>query len=111
METSNIAIAWELLFQDKYDEILDPNKPENTARSNAERKKKTDEFRKFAEGSGKLLYDTWKQDIRTKVLQLLANPKVDECNCHICSSVRGLRYILHLCISAERIINTQKKEI
>lgn len=107
--TTNIAIAWEILFQDKYDEILNPNKPENTARANAEDKKKTADFRRFVEGQGKILFDTWKKDIREKVLLLLSNPKVDECNCTICSSVREIRYVLHLCISAEQIINQQKK--
>jgi len=110
VENSNISIAWELLFDSKYDDILNPNLPQNTARMNAEQKKKANDFKKFVEGEGRVLFDQWKKDIREKVLQLLSNPKVDECNCHICSSVRELRYILHLCISAERIITEQKEK-
>ena len=107
---SNLTVAWRLLFDEEYDNILDPNKPEDTARMNATEKKKATDFKKFATGQGKPLFDRWKKDIREKILQLLSSPEIDECGCKICSSVKELRYILHLCISAEQIINSQKEK-
>ena len=110
MENSALEIAYKVLFNEEYDTVLNPNLPENTARMSAEQKKKSNDLRKFAEGTGKILFDKWKNDIQKNLLQLISNPKIEECGCLSCILIREVRSKLHLLIDAEQTINEQKEK-
>lgn len=107
MDNSITALAWELLFNEKYESIPDPNKPENSAYLNAIQQQRIDSIRHFAMGNGKILYDEWKKKVRSETLALLTIPKSELCNCAACMILREIRPRLELIIEAENIL---KKE-
>lgn len=108
MDNSITALAWELLFGEKYESIPDPNKPENSAYINAIQQQRTDSIRHFAMGTGKVLYDEWKKKIRSEMLALLTVPKSGLCNCVPCMILREIRPRLELIIEAEELLSLER---
>lgn len=102
------ALAWELLFGEKYESIPDPNKPENSAYINAIQQQRIDSIRHFAMGSGKVLYDEWKKKIRSEVLALLTVPKKELCNCTVCMILKEIRPRLEMIIEAEQLLSNER---
>ena len=106
---SLVALAWELLFNEKYDSVPDPNKPENSSYINAMRKQRTDSIRHFAMGGGKALYDEWVRKVRSETIALLTVPKTALCNCTACMILREIRPRLELIIEAERRLSEERQ--
>jgi hypothetical protein len=102
------SLAWELLFNEKYESIPDPNKPENSAYLTAVKQQRNDSIKHFANGSGKVLYDEWKKKIRSETLALLTVPKAELCNCTACMILREIRPRLELIIEAETILSNER---
>lgn len=99
-------IAWATLFGDDLDTMLDPNKPENEARLNAEQKQKKESFRQFYTGPGKPFFDHVKYDIRMKMYNLIMLSEVD-CKCELSNTIREMRIFLKMLASAESLTKNQ----
>ncbi len=106
---SLVALAWELLFNEKYESIPDPNRPENSAYINAVRKQRTDSIRHFAMGGGKVLYNEWMRKVRSETIALLTVPKTSLCNCPACMILREIRPRLELILEAENILSEDRQ--
>jgi len=105
----NLVTLWGVLFNEEYEDILDPNKPENTARMKVESEIKKDKFRKFIEGIGKGFFDETGKELKKKLVALISSPAVEECNCRICIDLREIRYITQFLIKAEMILSEKEK--
>jgi len=99
-------LAWNLLYNEDFEQILDPNKPENTARMNADQRAENEKLRVFVEGPGKVLIDKWKKQIKSDMLSLLAMPEQKtQCHCYACQIIQRVRNKFELLLEAEYIIN------
>ena len=110
METENVsltALAWEVLFGEKYETVPDPNKPENVSYYNAKKRERNEKLRLFCTGQGKVIYDEWKKKIRAETLALLTIPKTSLCNCMTCLILREIRPRLELILEAEDILKRE----
>jgi len=96
-------IAWKTLFGEEFENIPDPNKPENTAYINAMKKANVDKFKKFANGAGKVMFEQWQRELRYGVHELLTTPI--DCNCIMSLQLYKLQYLLRLIVKAQNIIN------
>ena len=111
METENIsltALAWEVLFGEKYEIIPDPNRPENSAYIAAMQRQRADSIRHFAMEGGKVIYDEWRKKVRAEMLALLTVPKLSLCNCIACMIIREIRPRLELILEAEQILSERE---
>ena len=104
------ALAWEILFGDKYESVPDPNKPENSAYINAMQQQRKDSIKHFAIGGGKVIYDEWKKRIRSETLALLTIPKSELCNCTACMIIREIRPRLELIVESESILSAESNK-
>ena len=104
------ALAWEILFGDKYESVPDPNKPENSAFINATKQQRKDSIKHFAIGGGKVIYDEWKKRIRSETLALLTIPKSELCNCTACMIIREIRPRLELIVESESILSSESNK-
>ncbi len=107
---SLVALAWELLFNEKYESVPDPNKPENSSYINAMRKQRAESIRLFAMGNGKVLYDEWIRKVRAETIALLTVPKTSLCNCIACMVLREIRPRLEMILEAESILAEEKNK-
>ena len=107
-DLSAVALAWKLVFNEEYEEIPDPNKPENTAYFNARQQERKDSIKRFLNGSGKVLYDRWNNDIKKETMSLLFMPKEKYCTCAACLILRDLRSKVEMVLEAEKILHETK---
>lgn len=101
-------LGWKILFNEDYESIPDPNKPENTAFINAKQKQRREELLRFVEGSGKVLYDRWSEKIKRNVLSLIVSPGTD-CNCINCLQIKKVQHLFELLLEAQEVIETKNK--
>jgi hypothetical protein len=87
------TIAWKALFGDDFETSLDINKPEESATVNAMNKAKREDFKKFAEGYGKVLFDQLQSDIRMGMFDLLTKDTI--CNDGHCLTTRKIEQMQH----------------
>ncbi|MCP4262816.1 MAG: hypothetical protein GY774_35705 [Planctomycetes bacterium] len=107
--TKYTELGWRLLFNEDYESIPDPNKPENTAHITAMQKAHREELLRFVEGSGAPLYNRWRTKIKRKVLGLVAMPPGHDCNCFICLQIREIQYLFSLLLEAQEVIEAKNK--
>jgi len=107
---SAAALAWEILFGEKFESVPDPNKPENTAYINALRKQRADALGAFAIGGGKVLFDEWKKKIRSETLGLLVIPENTLCGCPACMILREIQPRLKLILEVETILSDERNK-
>lgn len=98
------AIAWKTLFGEGYEDIPDPNQPENVPRIKAIRQQKIDAFRKFADGPGKVLFEQWQNELRVGMFDLVVND-ADPCNCKLSVKTKQLQYLLKLICKAQAVLD------
>jgi len=104
------SIVWELLYGEEFDRIPDPNKPENTAHLSAMAKAEREKMRVFVEGSGKVLFDRWKNQIRTQMAGLVSGRFEENCNCATCWEVRKIKNIFELVLEAQVLLTENRKD-
>ena len=97
--------AWKMLFGEDFEELPDINKPENSARVNAEIRKKVQQFKQFAEGVGKPLFDQLQTDLRSGLFTLMISSHKCDCNCNLSILTRELQGILKLIAKANEVIS------
>ena len=105
---NEIALAWKVLYDQPFDEIPDPNKPENTARLNILKKQKQEALQRLVDGPFKPIMADWKDQIRRLNLWLLFGTDVNECSCKTCAAIRNIRSKLQLMQEIQQSL--EKKE-
>jgi len=103
VQDQQAVIAWKTLFGEEFEDIPDPNKPENTAFINAKKKENIERFKRFANGSGRVMFEQWQRELRSGMFELL-NTDI-ECNCVLSMQLYKLQYLLRLIVKAQNIIN------
>ena len=109
-EQSAVALAWKILYDEELETIPDPNKPENVPYLKAKKKQRANAFKALMSGSGKILFEEWKEKVRRINLALLFIPKENLCNCPACQLIREVRSILELWIEAEQALLEDKQK-
>jgi hypothetical protein len=109
-QTKYTELGWKLLFNEDFQSIPDPNRPENSAHITAVQKKRREELLRFVEGSGAILYNRWSDKIKRKILGIVAMPAGHDCNCVICLQIREVQYLFGLLLEAQEVIETKNKQ-
>ena len=109
-EESAVALAWYILYGEEYETIPDPNKPENVPYLKAKKKQRAQAFKNLMQGRGKVLFDQWKDKIRSTNLALLFIPQENLCTCPACQLIREVRGILEIWIEAEQALLEDKQK-
>lgn len=102
------VIAWKTLFGEDYEDIPDPNKPENSAYINAKAKEYNERFKQFVEGSGSILFDKWQSRVRAGIFNIMTG-KVPHCECSLSREVEQLQFLFKLLAEAQAITENQDK--
>jgi hypothetical protein len=72
MEEGQLNVTvWKLLFGEDFPDIPDPNLPENVPHYKAKLKQKREQFKTFAEGVGKPLFEQWQGEMRAGLFTLI----------------------------------------
>jgi len=100
------TLVYKLLFGDVYKTTIDPNKPENVPRINAMLEAEREEKKRFWEGPGKVLFDSWQAKVRNGAFELITKPDL-ECNCKTCLKIKELSMLIKLLADAEITINKE----
>ena len=108
---SATAIAWKVLYNEDFEEIPNPNLPENSARINVERKQRREAISRFVTGQGKPIFDEWRKQIKSKNLALISTPDKLMCLCPACNQIRDIRSRLEMILEAEMVLREQKEDI
>ncbi len=107
-QPSITALAWELLYGDKYEPIPDPNQPENEPYARIMRKQRAESIGHFATGGGKVLFDEWKKKVRAGTLALVTISEEKLCGCPACMVLREIKPRFKLILEAETILSEQR---
>jgi len=97
------AIVWKTLFNEEQERLPDPNKPENTARINAEMKAKARRFKAFVEGPGKPFFEEIQNNIRWGMYSMLIADSI-QCGCPFCYTRNKLQWQTKLLAKAFNVI-------
>ena len=106
MEPSDIV--WESLFGERFEEVLDPNLPENEPRLRAKQQIKLEAFANFCKGVGEPFFTEIQTKLRKGVFELLTQPSKG-CSCESCVSIIKLTEQLKLLALAHYTIQETKK--
>jgi len=109
-ESSVVALAWKILYDEELEHIPDPNKPENVPYLKAKKKQRANAFKALMEGNGKVLFEEWKNKVKRVNLAVLFTPKEQLCDCAACTAIREIRNILELWIDAEQALIEEKEQ-
>jgi hypothetical protein len=101
-------IAWFVLFDEEYENIPDPNKPENIPYMKAKQKERAENLRRFYAGQGKVLFDSLKMQLKTRMMALLYAEPEKQCLCPVCALLREARSRLDLLVEAESILSEKE---
>jgi hypothetical protein len=107
---TGMALAWMLLYGDKMEQPINPNKPENLPRLKALEKQRREQLSRFVEGVGKPIIDVWKKQVREQNLALLATPYDKMCACPACLILRQIKPKLEMVTELEMILSEGKSE-
>jgi hypothetical protein len=103
-EKAIAATYWRVLYGEEYEQIPDPNKPENTVWHRAKKQERATKFKNFVKGPGSVLFDEWQKKVKQDIAALLAIPPQSLCNCPACMIVRDTRKYLELLVEAEQVL-------
>ena len=106
--TAQVALAWKILYDEPYEEVPDPNKPENIPYSKAMKKQKQEALQQFLDGPGKPLLEEWQKRIKGTNLQLLFGADVYKCTCDACLLIRDIRNLLLLMQEMRQTLEDKK---
>ena len=103
-------LAWNILYDEDFEEIPDPNKPENIPHIKALQRDEREKLKNFIEGSGKVLIDRWKAQIKAEMLSLLTlEASTPLCNCGPCQQIKAIKNKFELLLEAEDILQEPNK--
>ncbi|MDD3984246.1 MAG: hypothetical protein PHU54_09995 [Candidatus Omnitrophica bacterium] len=107
-EIDSTQIAWGILFDEKYEDIPDPNKPENIPYFTARKRERAESLERLINGPGRVLFEQWRGKLKRGLLALLVAPDDPACHCSSCMMLRKMRIIFELWIEAQRVLEDGK---
>lgn len=106
MDIKNLGpVVYKILFNDEPEKIPNPNLPENQPRMKALSQAREERFKRFWEGTGKVLFDEWQGQIRSDIFSILIN--TEDCNCKTCIKIREIETKVKLLSEAQLILNKE----
>lgn len=99
-------VAWKVLFGEDYEDIPDPNKPENSAYINAKRKENIEKFKRFVEGPGSVIFEKWQSRVRVGIFNIMTRDH-SGCTCGLTYEVDRLQFLFKLLAEAQAITEKQ----
>lgn len=106
MDNSQLGpIVFKVLFDQEPEVLPDPNNDANGPRIRAMRMAREEKFKRFWEGSGKVLLERWQEKIRGNVFDLFVG--VDDCNCKTCNKIREMRTIIQMLTEAQLVLDKE----
>lgn len=94
------------MFGEDYEDIPDPNRPENVPHIKAVKQQKIDAFKRFAEGPGKVLFEQWQNDLRIGMFDLMTSDP-SGCTCGMTYKLNNLQYLLKLICKAQAVLESK----
>jgi len=107
-ETSKINTAWKILYGLDFEEIRNPNQPENEPYFKAKRQEKLDAFEYLKKSKASVIFDMWADNIMKNNMAILFTPDSQLCGCTVCSQVRSIRETLGLWVQTETLLKKEK---
>lgn len=104
------SLAWLILYGEEFENIPDPNKPENQAHFAAKRQLRADQFKALMKGPGKVLFDQWSDDIKKLNIMLITDGRIGGCGsvCPMVVMLSEIKSKLKLWLEAESIVNENR---
>ena len=109
-ELDATSIAWKILYNEEYENIPDPNKPENIPYIAARKRERAESLERLISGPGRVLFEQWRGKLKRELLALLVAPDDLACHCSSCMSLRKLRIIFELWLEAQRVLEEKPKD-
>lgn len=101
IESQTLAtIAWMTLFGEAFEEIPDPNKPENVAYHGAKKKEASEKLKRFFEGPGSILFERWQSRVRSGIFSVMTQ-NIPSCDCQLTREIKEMQYIFKLLAEAQ----------
>ncbi len=104
------SIAWRILYGEDYEQIPDPNRPENIPLITAKKRERSESLERLITGTGRVLFEQWRGKLKRELLALLVAPDDGSCHCSACMILRKLRMIFELWMEAQRVLEEKPKE-
>lgn len=109
-ELDATSIAWKILFDEEYEKVPDPNRPENLPLISAKKRERAESLERLITGTGRVLFEQWRGKLKRGLLALLVTPDDGACHCPACVSLRKLRMIFELWMEAQRVLEEKPKD-
>ncbi len=109
-ELDSTSIAWKILFSEDFEQIPDPNRPENIPYIAAKKRERAESLERLLTGTGRVLFEQWRGKLKRELLALLVAPDDGSCHCSACMILRKLRMIFELWLEAQRVLEEKKVE-
>lgn len=109
-EQDMTKIAWYILYGEEFEQIPDPNRPENLPYISARKRERAESLERLLTGPGRVLFEQWRGKLKRELLALLVAPDDGSCHCSACMILRKLRMIFELWMEAQRVLEEKPKE-
>lgn len=103
-EIDSTSIAWKIVFGEDYEQMPDPNRPENIPLILAKKRERAESIERLMTGTGRVLFEQWRGKIKRGLLALLVAPDDGTCHCSACILLRQLKMIFELWLEAQRVL-------
>lgn len=111
VEQDALQIAWGILFNEEREKTPDPNRPENLPYITARKRERKESLEKLMSGAGRVLFEQWREQLRSGLVSLLSSEGLDSCHCSTCKALFKLKVIFGLWLEAQRALNDTEKQI
>jgi hypothetical protein len=108
-EIDATSIAWKIIFNEDFEKIPDPNRPENIPLIAARKRERAESLERLISGTGRVLFEQWRGKLKSGLLSLLVSPDENACHCSSCMQLRKLRMIFELWLEAQRVLEENVK--
>ncbi len=99
-------IAWKTLFGEDFEDMPDPNKPENVAYYKAKQKEKAEKLTRFFKGPGNILFEKWQARVRSGMFSLMTQ-SIPHCECNLSKEIRELQYLVKLLAESTMVMENK----
>jgi hypothetical protein len=110
-EIDATSIAWKILYNEDFEQIPDPNRPENIPLIAAKKRERAESLERLITGTGRVLFEQWRGKIKRELLSLLVAPDDGACHCSHCMTLRKLRMIFELWLEAQRVLEEKDGKV
>lgn len=99
-----LQIAWGILFNEEREKTPDPNRPENIPYFTARKRERQESLERLMSGTGRVLFEQWRGQLREGLLSLLTAKDIGSCHCSTCTALFRLQIIFGLWLEAQRVL-------